>query len=147
MVMIRKASKKDAVGIRSLIWMVQINPFGLNWRHFLVAVDEQDRVIATGQVKPHRDGTRELASIATHPDYRGQGLASDIIRRLLNETPPPLYLRCLEKMGPFYTRFGFRILTIEEMPPDYVRDIHMMDRVRRTVAPHLSHLLVMKLDE
>jgi len=146
MVTIRKALRKDAAVIRSLIWRVQIYPFGLNWRHFMVAVDEQDRVIATGQIKPHRDGTRELASIATHPGNRGQGLASEIILRLLNEAPRPVYLRCLEKMGPFYARFGFHSLALESMPPEYARDIRMMDRVRRTVAPHLSHLLVMKLD-
>jgi N-acetylglutamate synthase-like GNAT family acetyltransferase len=146
MVTIRKALKKDAAAFRSLIWMVQINPFGLNWQHFLVAVDGQDRVIATGQIKPHRNGTRELASIATHPSYRGQGLASEIIRRLLEETPRPLYLLCQEKMGPFYARFGFRSLAVEEMPREYGRNIRMMERARRFSGGHIPHLLVMKLD-
>jgi N-acetylglutamate synthase-like GNAT family acetyltransferase len=143
---IRKAVQKDSRAIRALIWKVQINPTGLNWRHFLVTVDEQDRVIATGQIKPHRDGTRELASIATHPDFRGQGLASAIIARLLTENPPPLYLKCAEHMGPFYLRFGFRSLDPPEMPADYARDVRFMDRLRRSVAPNIERLLVMKLD-
>ena len=143
---IRKAVQKDSGAIRSLIWKVHINPTGLNWRHFLVAVDEQDRVIATGQIKPHRDGTREVASIATHADYRGQGLASAIINRLLAENPPPLYLKCAERMGPFYLRFHFRILEPAEMPAEYARDVRMLDRLRRAVAPNIGHLLVMKLD-
>ena len=146
MVTIRKALKKDAAAIRSLIWLVQINPFGLDWRHFLVAVNEQEQVVATGQIKPHRDGTRELASIATRPDYRSQGLASAIINRLLQETPRPLYLRCAEKMGLFYTRFQFRVLALAEMPPDYARDIRRMDWMRRRMVPKMPHLLIMKLD-
>jgi N-acetylglutamate synthase-like GNAT family acetyltransferase len=146
MVTIRKALKKDAPGIRALIWQVQINPFGLNWQHFLVAVDEQERVVATGQIKPHRDGTLELASIATHPNYRGQGLASEIISRLIQESPRPIYLHCREKMEPYYNRFGFSALAIEEMPPAYAREMRMMDRARRTVARQLPRLLVMRLE-
>ena len=146
MVTLRKAQKKDAGAIRSLIWLVQINPFGLNWRHFLVAVDEHDRLVATGQIKPHRDGTLELASIATHPDFRSQGLASAIITRLVQDTPHPLYLHCRDVMEPFYARFGFRSLSIEEMPQSWARDMRMMDRARRTVAPNIPRLLVMKLD-
>ena len=143
---IRKAEKKDASAILYLIRKVQINPFGLDWRHFLVAVDGQERVISTGQIKPHRDGTRELASIATHPDYRGRGLASAIITRLLLENPPPLYLRCAERMGPFYTRFHFRNLALDEMPADYARSVRLLDGMRRIVAPGISRLLVMKLE-
>jgi len=143
---IRKAEKKDASAIRALIRNVQINPFGLDWRHFLVAVDAQERVIATGQIKPHRDGTRELASIATHPDFRGRGLASAIITCLLKENPPPLYLKCAERMGPFYTRFHFRSLVLDEMPADYARSVRLLDGLRRTVAPGISRLLVMELD-
>ena len=146
MVTFRKAQKEDAGAIRSLIWQVQINPFGLNWRHFLVAVDEQGRVVATGQIKPHRDGTLELASIATLPDYRNHGLASAIITRLVQDTPQPLYLNCRDIMEPFYSRFGFRSLSIEEMPPSYARDMRMMERARRTVAKNMPILLVMKLD-
>ncbi len=146
MVTIRKAQKKDAAAIRSLIWQVQINPFGLNWQHFLVAVDEQERVVSTGQIKPHRDGTLELASIATLPAYRNQGLASAIITRLVQETPHPLYLHCRDVMEPYYQRFGFRSLSIEEMPQSWARDMRLMDRARRTVAPNIPQLLVMKLD-
>ncbi len=146
MVTIRKALKKDASAIRALIWMVQINPFGLNWRHFLVAVDEQEQVVATGQIKPHHDGTRELASIATHPGYRGQGLASDIIRRLADETERPIYLHCQERMGPFYARFGFRRLDVEEMPGEYAREIRALDFFRKWMAKGMAVLWVMRLD-
>ena len=146
MVRLRKATEKDASSIRVLIRRVQINPTGLDWRHFLVAVDDQDRVIATGQVKPLRDGTRELASIATKPDYRNQGLASAIITQLLVQTPRPLYLVCLERMGSFYVRFGFRELTPQEMPRVLGREAAFVAWLRRHIAHNMSRLLVMKID-
>lgn len=145
-VRLRKASIKDAASIRALIRQVRINPTNLDWRHFLVAVDDQDRVIATGQIKPLRDGTREMASIATAPEYRNQGLASAIITRLVAETPRPLYLVCLERMGSFYVRFGFRELTPEEMPRVLGREAAFMAWMRRHIAHNMPRLLVMKID-
>ncbi len=111
-----------------------------------MAVDGDRRVIATGQVKPLRDGTRELASIATAAEFRGQGLASAIIHQLIMETPRPVYLECAESLGSFYARFGFRTLRKEEMPPALRRNAAMMDWLRRHLALNMSRLLVMKLD-
>ena len=111
-----------------------------------MAVDEGDRVLATGQVKPLRDGTRELASIATVKEFRHLGLASAIIVRLLAETPRPLYLVCAEPMGNFYVRFGFRELVKNEMPPVLGREAAFFNWLRRNVAQGMNRLLVMKLD-
>ena len=146
MVRLRKANVKDAASIRALIRQVRINPTGLDWRHFLVAVDGKDRVIATGQVKPLRDGTLELASIATAPEYRNQGLAGAIITQLLGETPRPLYLVCAERMGTFYVRFGFRELTPQEMPRVLGREAAFVAWLRRHIAHKMARLLVMRID-
>jgi N-acetylglutamate synthase-like GNAT family acetyltransferase len=116
---IRPALPSEAAHIRRLIWQVGINPFGLDWRRFLVAVDEQGTLIACGQVKPHRDGACELASIAVRAEERGYGIASAVIRRLLAENPPPLYLICRPDLQPFYARFGFAPLTQLETPPSF----------------------------
>ncbi len=120
---LRKATDKDASSIRTLIYRVGINPFSLDWRRFLVAVDEEDRLIGSGQIKPHGDGTRELASIAVQPEWQGHGIGREIIERLLAENPLPLYLTCRARMAPYYEKFGFRVLRIEEMPP-YFRRIY-----------------------
>ncbi len=146
MATIRRATAKDAAAIRALIRQVRINPTGLNWRHFLVAVDGRDQVVAAGQVKPLRDGTRELASIATVKEYRHKGLASAIIWQLLAETPRPLYLVCAEPLGNFYARFGFRELAKDEMPPVLGREAAFVSWLRLTVAHGIPRLLVMKLD-
>jgi N-acetylglutamate synthase-like GNAT family acetyltransferase len=143
MIRLRRATQKDAPAIRALIRLVGINPMGLDWKRFLVAVDANDRVIATGQIKPHNDGTRELASIATSPEVRGQGLASAIILRLLEETPRPLYLVCQEKMGSFYARFGFRELTSAEMPPFLGREASIVRFFHRYFK--WPRLLVMRI--
>jgi N-acetylglutamate synthase-like GNAT family acetyltransferase len=142
---IRKAQANDAAAIRRLIWKVKINPLGLDWRHFLVAVDEHAQVIATGQIKPHRDHTRELASIATQPEWRGQGIASAIIRQLLAETPRPLYLTTIERTAPFYLRFGFQRLTLAEMPPELGRNARLVDWLRRRVFQGMPVMVVMKI--
>jgi N-acetylglutamate synthase-like GNAT family acetyltransferase len=146
MMRLRRATQKDAAAIRALIHTVGINPTGLDWKRFLVAVDELDHVIASGQIKPHGDGTRELASIATFPEYRSQGLASAIIQRLVVETPHPLYLVCLEHNGSFYARFGFRELAPHEMPPILGREAKVVAFMRRFFLPKMERMLVMKID-
>jgi N-acetylglutamate synthase-like GNAT family acetyltransferase len=119
---LRPARETDDAAIKQLIRSVGINPMDLDWRRFLVAVDEQEQVIATGQVKPHNKGViLELASIAVVEEHRGQGLARAIIEQLLQDHPRPLYLTCRSTLQPFYQKFGFRSLTYEEMPRFYQR--------------------------
>jgi GNAT superfamily N-acetyltransferase len=139
---LRRASRQDAGAIRRLIRRVGINPLGLNWRRFLIAVDSGGRLVGCGQVKPHNDGTRELASIAVEPDWRGRGIAREIIETLMAENPPPLYLTCRADLEPLYNRFGFRVLQPGEMERD-LRRIWRMVRLARRVIPGMPQILVM----
>ena len=119
---LRPARERDASAIKHLIRSVGINPMDLDWRRFIVAVDEQDQVIATGQVKPHNKGTVwELASIAVAGEHRGKGLARAIIEHLLKDSPRPLYLTCRSHLQPLYQKFGFQPLSYDEMPRYYQR--------------------------
>jgi predicted GNAT family N-acyltransferase len=94
----------------------------LDWKRFIIAVDEQDQVIATGQVKPHNGGNIwELASIAVAGEHRGKGLARAIIEYLLKDSPRPLYLTCRSQLQPLYQKFGFQPLSYDEMPRYYQR--------------------------
>ena len=52
----RPAQASDEAAIKALIRAVNINPIGLKWQRFMVAVDENGRLIGCGQIKPHRDG-------------------------------------------------------------------------------------------
>ena len=113
---LRPAAQADFPAIRELIHAVNINPTGLDWRRFVIAVNPGGELVGCGQVKPHRDGSHELASIAVIPKMRGNGVARVIIERLLAEHSGVLFLTCRANMGPFYTKFGFRIAELREMP-------------------------------
>ncbi|MBU2610321.1 MAG: GNAT family N-acetyltransferase [Chloroflexi bacterium] len=119
--LLRPACARDAPAIRALIRSVRINPASLDWRRFIVAVAPNGELIGCGQVKPHADGTRELASLAVRPAHRQRGVAGAIIEQLLAENQPPLYLICRNGLGPFYERFGFRAVLQAEMPPYFMR--------------------------
>lgn len=138
--LIRRATAADQRAIRALVWGSGINPLGLAWQRFVVA-EAGGAVVGTGQIKPHRDGSRELASIAVAPARRGEGLAGAIIRALQRGAGPPLYLTCAGRMAGFYPRFGFRALAPAEMPPGLRR----RHRLAGAVAPRAG-LLVMGWD-
>jgi N-acetylglutamate synthase-like GNAT family acetyltransferase len=118
---LRPARKEDAAAIRRLIHLVGINPTGLDWQRFVLAVDPHDRMAGCAQVKPHGDGTRELASLAVQSAYRGQGVARRLIEYLLAHHPPPLYLTCRSRLQPFYEKFGFQVVSPQALPPYFRR--------------------------
>jgi amino-acid N-acetyltransferase len=118
---LRPADSADFPAIRGLIRAAQINPLGLHWQRFVIAVDAQGQMIGCGQVKPHRDGSRELASIAVTPAWRGQGVARAIIEHLLAIHPGTLYLTCRAGLGAFYEKFGFGAIQAADMPPYFRR--------------------------
>jgi len=143
MVTLRAAQAGDNRAIRALIHRVQINPMGLDWRHFLLAVDEAGRLVGCGQIKLHRDGSRELASIAVIPEYRGRGVARAIIERLLSENELPLYLTCNCRLASLYRKFGFETLSPEDMPL-YFRRVWWVWRAVRQLLPGRPCLAVMR---
>lgn len=142
---IRPALEAESAQIKDLIHLVGINPTGLDWRRFVVAVNERGEVIACGQVKPHGQDILELASIATHPDYRGQGLAREVIETLLAKHPRPLYLMCIAHNGPMYEKFGFVSIAYEQMPR-YFQRIRKVFDLANVIRRADEELLVMKLE-
>jgi N-acetylglutamate synthase-like GNAT family acetyltransferase len=127
----RWAEAKDERAIKALVRSAKINPMGIHWQRFLVAEDA-GRIIGIGQVKVHGDGSRELASIATVPDWQGEGIATAIIEALLAaevSAASPLYLTCRSHMEPFYRAFGFRRLERLEEMPVYFRRLMRIGRV------------------
>lgn len=141
---IRPAREPESSTIEDLIHAVGINPMGLDWKRFVVAVDAQDQIIATGQIKPHGRDIHELASIAVVPEYRGEGLARAIIEHLLKDSPRPLYLTCISSLESFYQKFGFSAIEYEEMPR-YFQRISKLAGLVFLLASRDQKLLVMKL--
>ncbi len=142
---VRPALESESKQITDLIHLVEINPSGLDWRRFVVAVDEAGKVISCGQLKPHGESVVELASIATLPEYRGQGLARAIMEDLLQKAPRPLYLMCMAHNGPMYEKFGFHAIPDDEMPK-YFRRIKKLFNVAGIFRKPTEELLVMKLE-
>ena len=144
---LRPAVQADFPAIRRLIYAVQINPMGLDWRRFIIAVDSDDRLVGCGQVKRHKDGSLELASIAVLPEWRKQGVARAIILHLLEIQPRPLYLTCRGRLGPFYEKFGFQEVTAPADLPQYFRRIKSVVKVLQRLGVTHERMLVMKLDK
>lgn len=138
---LRPAMAEDARAITTLVRKAGINPTGLKWPRFVVAASV-DGVIACGQIKPHADGSHELASIAVTPSWQGKGIARTIIEHLLAQHPGELHLMCRSPLGPFYEKFGFCTLTDEEMPP-YFRRIKRLAKVAEFIAQG-ELMLIMK---
>jgi N-acetylglutamate synthase-like GNAT family acetyltransferase len=108
---------------------------GLDWQRFVVALAENGVVIGCGQLKPHRDGSWELASIMVAPAWRGQGVARAIIEHLLSNSPRLLWLTCVSPLVPFYARFGFREVTAPADMPPYFRWISRLFRLVAYLSP------------
>jgi N-acetylglutamate synthase-like GNAT family acetyltransferase len=143
---IRQAGKDDFPSIRALIRKVHINPTQLDWRRFAVAVDPTGCVIGCGQVKPHSDGSRELASLAVEPEYQGSGIGRAILSHLMENQTPPVYLTCRERLESYYVRFGFHSITQEEMPPYFRRIWRIVSVLDRLRGSHKPRMRIMRWD-
>ncbi len=141
---LRPATAEHSSQIRDLIREARINPMGLDWHRFVVAVNYAGGLLGCGQLKPHGDKVVELASIAVKPQYRGHGIARAIIEDLISRGPRPLYLTCRAGLGVFYQKWGFTVLNGRDMPP-YFRRISRIASLLTSLARHDEGLLVMVL--
>jgi amino-acid N-acetyltransferase len=107
----------------------RLDPTKLNWQNFLVA-ETDGRMVGVGQIRQHAD-CRELGSLVTLKEYRGQGIAGELIGALEARAGYPLYLFCRDTMGSYYAKFGYREIPRREAPPALQRKalIPMMFRV------------------
>ena len=103
-------------------------------------------LLGCGQIKPHSDGSKEIASIAVKEEERGKGIARLIISTLIKLEPErPLYLMCRARLNSFYDKFGFRAIILEEMPT-YFKRISRAERIFNFASRAEDRLLVMRLD-
>lgn len=147
---IRPATASDQPTITQIIRDAGINRMSLDWRRFIVAEDNgapstSPRIIGIGQIKPHGDGSRELASIAVIPSRRGQRVGSAMIRALLAKETGVLYLTCRAQLETYYTRFGFRRIARAEMP-SYFRRIIRVANIFTLLTRGGIRIIVMKRD-
>jgi N-acetylglutamate synthase-like GNAT family acetyltransferase len=142
---LRLATEADQARIRALIDEGRINPMSLDWQRFLVAESNDDQVVACGQIKPHGDGSHELASIAVTEAWRGHGLARAIIDQLIAGHQGDLYLMCRPEMSSMYVKFGFEIVDDVESMPRYFRRISKFVGAVASVVRQTGGPTIMKL--
>ncbi|MBN2388069.1 MAG: GNAT family N-acetyltransferase [Anaerolineales bacterium] len=144
---LRPAGREDFPSIRALIRDTRINPTGLDWHRFVVAVTPSGVLLGCGQIKPHRDGVLELASLAVQPQARGQGIARAIVLHLLEKEPSrPLFLTCRSRLGRLYRKFGFTPVSQEHLPP-YFRLLSWLGNLFRGILDEQNRLLIMRLEK
>jgi len=139
MMHIRPAHASDAQIIARVVRAAQINPFDLDWRRFLVAEDDGPStsfrmIVGIGQVKPHSNGSRELASLAVIPARQGQGIGSALVRALLVRERGDVFLMCRDALESYYARFGFRRVERDGMTPYFRRITRLMSVFARVAG-------------
>lgn len=112
---IRPATEADRPAILGLMRPGDFNRVNLQPRCFFVA-EEAGKVIGIGQIKRHRDGTPELASLVVAADRRGKGIGQALVRALVLRHQGPLYLFCLAELEGFYAALGFRRVERSHLP-------------------------------
>jgi N-acetylglutamate synthase-like GNAT family acetyltransferase len=143
-VKIRKATAADQSTIRRFIRQANLNRMSLLWSNFVVAEDEGGSIVGVAQVKPHRDGSRELASIAVVPGRQGKGVGTALIQTLITrEQGGVLHLTCRRDMQGYYQRFGFRRLAPAEYPLYFKRLIPLANFAARIFG---TRIVVMRRD-
>ncbi len=141
---IRPARADDQKAITLIVRAAKINPMDLDWQRFLLA-EEAGKIIGVGQIKPHKDGSRELASLAVIPERQKQGIGGELMHGLMKDQPPPLYLMCRAELESYYVQFGFRKVGADEMTVFFKRMWRIINSLPEFVRAHVR-VIVMKWD-
>jgi GNAT superfamily N-acetyltransferase len=83
------------------------------------------------QVKPHRQGTREVASGLVLPEYRRQGIRARLMQEILAREKRPLYLMGDRQWAAYYEQFGFEGVAPKELPADFGREYRLLSLFAR----------------
>ena len=94
LVTFRSDQKSDELAIAVALGMELMNPLGIKGERFVVAEatasddasgNTNKRRVGWGQIRPlGKDNLWELASVYVAPEFRGEGIGSQIVHHLLN---------------------------------------------------------------
>lgn len=140
---VRPAVVSEQALLKAMIRAGRLNPLGLDWCRFLVAVSGSGEVVGCIQRKDHTGDVRELASLYVLPEWRGRGVASQLIRQLIERASPPLWLTCRSSLSPFYSQFGFAVIDDPQEMPSYFRFAALLFRILRVFLSRGDRLTVM----
>lgn len=113
--LIRQAVAMDQMAIVELVHSERLNPNGLAWQNFLVAV-QGPRLVGAVQMRQHPEGARELGSLVVSREHRGQGIAGRLINALLARHPGPVHVITRSANAVHYRPWGFARIDPRDAP-------------------------------
>ncbi len=136
-VTLRAATAADQPRITQLVRAAHLNPIRLAWPNFLVAERIEaatPHVVGVGQLRPHKDGSVELASLVVVAEARHTGVGSQLVNALIGKADRPLYLMCESSKVTYYQRFGFYKLTNPLTMPRSLRRFYRLATTIERIA-------------
>jgi amino-acid N-acetyltransferase len=130
--LIRSATADDHPAIVALVKSERLNPTGLDWRRFTVAI-RGGRLIGAVQVRHHPDGARELGSLVVVPGQRGHGVAHALIDAALATVTGPVWMITRREHADHYALWGFTLCHPKSAPRS-VRFNYRMGRAARVLS-------------
>lgn len=130
---IRRAIPNDHDAIVALVRSERLNPTGLHWPRFVVAADDDGRVVGAVQLRQHTDGARELGSLVVTAALRGQGVAARMIDALLAGQPGTVHMITAATHAERYALWGFEAIEPRQAPRS-VRRNHLLGGLARVLT-------------
>jgi N-acetylglutamate synthase-like GNAT family acetyltransferase len=130
---IRRARDADEYAIHSLVRSERLNPIDLDWRRFLLAIDENG-IAGAVQLRLHDDDSRELGSLVVRQDRRGYGVAARLIDTLLAPIATRVCMITGAVFAHHYARWGFRRIDARAAPWGVRRNYYFGRFIGRALA-------------
>jgi len=110
--------------LRKKVLLAALDPTQFDPSRFWVG-EAEGKVVACGQLRPFGP-VLELGSLVVDRPWRGRGVGSAIVDRLISQADRPLYLECLgENLPRFYRRFGFVEVSWADLPPSLQENVRL----------------------
>jgi amino-acid N-acetyltransferase len=107
--LVRGAVALDQLAIMQLVHSERLNPHGLGWANFVVAVIG-NTVVGAVQMRQHAEGSCELGSLVVSRAHRGQGIARRLIDALLARHGGTVHVITHRVNAGHYHRWGFAVI-------------------------------------
>ena len=86
-----------------------------DWKNFWV-IEHDDQLIACAKLRQYQQYSL-LHDVYVVPEWRSQGLGSELVTHVGRQATKPLYLTCLPKLTQFYMRLGFMPIASKSLSP------------------------------
>jgi N-acetylglutamate synthase-like GNAT family acetyltransferase len=114
-----KATAADELQIRNILKKLNGDRSNFDISRFVVA-KQGNELIGCVRIKVFEDGTLELSSLAVLPEHQGQGVGSQLVKKLLlNEVARPIFLLTSLDKESFYKKFSFNIIAPDKLSEEF----------------------------